>query len=111
MRPTYPSVHIEPIQMHKFPLFWKVIGINWEGEDFGLGILSRLNSDVSLAQSIIASSNFFDTNGLKIRAYPKQGCYILSVPMSSAPFTERMVPVPSNRLWNCYQTIAGHLLM
>ena len=70
MRPTYPSVHIEPIQMHKFPLFWKIIGINWEGEDFGLGILSRLNSDVSLAQSIIASSNYFDTNGLEIRAYP-----------------------------------------
>ena len=93
MRPTYPSVHIKSIRAKT--LIGKVIGLRWEGRDFGLGILSRLTDDVSLAQPII------DSPDLEIRAYPEHGCYLLTTRWSR----------PSNRLWNCYQTIAGHLLL
>lgn len=92
---TYPSVNIESIRVKKIPLIGKVIGLRWKGKDFGLGILFRLTGDVSLAQPIIASDD------LEIEAYPEHGCYLLTVQRCSAP---------SEMLWNCYQTIAGHLL-
>ena len=72
------------------------IGLRWEGVDFDRGILTRLNDDVSLAQTVLSSNT-----RLEITAYPEHGCYILTV---------RTFSIPSNRLWNCYQTIAGHLL-
>ena len=93
--PTFPKIRIVTVRVTKFPGFGKVIDLRWKGKDFALGILPRLTDDVSLAQPII------DSHDLKIQAYPKHGCYLLTI---KSPFA------PDKMLWDCYQTIAGHLL-
>ncbi len=80
----------------KFPLFGKVVDLYWEGNDFSdLGIIDRMNSDISIKHPIM------ETRDVEIWPHDDHGCWIISV--------ESKEP-PSEELWNCYQTIAKHLL-
>ena len=79
--------------MRKFPFIVRIIDLKWEGEDFNLGIISRLVEDVALAQPII------DSKGLNIRAQTKNGCWIL--------ISNCLLPPES--LWRCYESIGQHL--
>ena len=73
----------------------RIVDMQWKGEDGGLGIIDRLNSDVSLKGPIMESRG-----DVEIRAYRPYGCWII----------RDKSYLPSGELWNCYQAIARHLL-
>lgn len=93
----FPEVTIRTLRLKGFPLFGKVIDCRWEGEDFGLGIIDRFNSEVSIREGL---TNAYD---LEIKANPAHSCWVLSPPDGREPSVDR-------ELWNCYQVIAQHLL-
>ena len=78
--------------------------LQWEGKD-SYGIIGRLNSDGLTNQTIKtekpSSGRWTCRWEVNIRAHGKHGCWVISTETSDAPTEE---------LWNCYQTIAGHLL-
>ena len=79
-----------------FPLFGKVVDVHWKGDDLGLGIINRLNGDISTKDPRVSSCV------LDIRPYPKHECWIISTKTGKGP--------PSEELWRCYQAIAQQLL-
>ena len=90
-----PSLRIKLVRKLSSALFDPVEELRWEGGDLGLAVIERLNSDVQLKQPIIES------RGVTIDAHGEHRCWIIST---------RKRDVPSEELWNCYQTIARHLL-
>jgi len=100
---TFPKVHIETVRVKSFPLFGRVIAMQWKGNDFGLGTIDRLASDVSLHKPIMGSYD------VEIEAYPEHGCWILTVKGGFASDWENLSH-PSRDLWDCYQSIGKHLL-
>jgi hypothetical protein len=93
--PAFPRVRIKSVRVKSFPLVGRVVDLRWEGEDFGLGIISRLNSDYELKHPIMNSRDVI------IRAHGDRNCWILSTKTRDAP---------SQEIWSCYQAIARHLL-
>ena len=53
--PEFPKVIIRTLRVKAFPLFGEVIDLRWKGEDFGLGIIDRLNSDISIRYPLMNS--------------------------------------------------------
>lgn len=92
---NFPVVRIETVLVKDLPVLGKVLNLGWKGNDVSLSVINRLTSDDSLRQLI------FDFYELKIETYPKHGCWLLTV---------KGAPDPSEMHWNCYQTIASHLL-
>jgi len=78
-----------------FPLVGQVVDLRWKGEDFGLGIIGRLNGDVSIKHAVMRSDD------VGIYAHGDRRCWIISREFGG---------VPLRRLWSCYQAIARHLL-
>ena len=74
----------------------KATDLQWEGKDSGLGIINRLNSDITL-KNLIAKTKV----NVKISAWDYPSYWIISTDP---------IPVGSEELWNCYQSIARHLL-
>ena len=74
--------------------------LRWHGEDFGLGLLSRLNDDASL-RGLIMKRNLTKARVVGIQAYSSQGCWVIS----TDGYFEK-----SEELWTCCQVIAQHLL-
>ena len=103
VKPTFPKVRIRSARVRSVPLVGNILDVRWRGKDFGLGLIDRLNGDVSLRQPM---SNAFSTGyligDLAIDAYPKNGCWILAERTRSE--------LPSRELWDCYETLASHLL-
>ena len=97
--PEFPKVTIRTVRVKGFPLFGKVIDLRWEGEDFGLGIIDHLNSDISIRGSLM---NSYD---LKVMVDPVHSCWALS----DSPPNGRELSVDIE-LWTCYKVIAQHLL-
>lgn len=95
LSPGHPEYRIISVRIKTPPLFDQVSDLHWKGEDFGLGIIDRLDSDISLKQPIMKSHDVI------IRAHGDHMCWIISTTASE---------VPSGELWNCYQAIARHLL-
>ena len=97
---AFPKVMIKIARRTKFGFLGGQLGpcvaVRWEGVDFGLGILTRLEGDRSLS----SPPQMWDQD-LEIHAYPDHRCWILS---------RRQWSAPSRQLWNCFQAIAGHLL-
>jgi len=93
--PNSPKPQIKTVRMKTFPLFGKVVDLHWKGKDFGLEIISRLNSDTSLKDPIMRSRD------VTIRAHGDHSCWIISTETRD---------IPSGDAWNCYQAIAQHLL-
>ena len=105
VRSGFPEVRLEAISVHepvpdsrwwflKFPVLGPVIGVRWEGKDFGLGIAEHLSQNVLVPTA-------FSEGSFEIRAYPDRGCWTLTV---------NEVLAPSKQEWDCYQSIASHLL-
>lgn len=95
VKPTFPKVRIKSERVRSAPCAGNIADVRWCGKDFGLGLIDRLNGDVSLRQ--------LSTEGdVGIVAYPKDGCWILTEKTRSE--------LPSKELWNCYDAIANHLL-
>ena len=93
-----PSLKIKSVCKTSGPVFGQVIDLQWEGRDFGLGIVGRLNSDISIKRPIMKSGD------VTIRAYST--CWIMTM-VCTQPLPEEPL---SKELWNCYQAIAWHLL-
>ena len=66
-----------------------------KGKDFGLGLIDRLNGDISTKDPRVLSC------AVDIRAYPGHGVWIISTETWDRP---------SEELWSCYQAIAHQLL-
>ena len=80
------------------PMTGKGVSAQWKGKDFGLGVLNRLNSDISLQNPIIGSYR------VAIRSYSGHSSWILFIHGADS------LPLPSLELWHSYQSIASHLL-
>lgn len=89
------TVHIESVRKKYVPVLGPVHDVRWEGKDYSVGIISRLNSDEQLKEPIKNSRD------VKIKAIGDYGCWIIST---------KTREVPSRKLWDCYQKIAEHLL-
>ena len=90
-----PGVLINTVRVKNFPLFGEVVDLCWKGSDSDLGIVGRLNSDAQLKQPIMKSGD------MRIEAVSKYNCWIIST---------KNYPFLSRELWDCYETIAEHLL-
>ena len=67
----FPEVRIESVRVKRIPLVGRIINSYWRGNDFGLGIIDRLN-------------NLLSGHDIRIRSYPDYGCWIISPSTSSA---------------------------
>lgn len=74
----------------------------WKGKDAGLGLIHRLNSDTSIGYPLLLSKS----PKITIRAYSDNSCWVISNDWVKS----NEMCVPSEELWNCYKTIASHLL-
>jgi hypothetical protein len=93
----FPSVHLKSALIRKSWL-GEVIGVKWKGEDYSLGIVERL-SQPSITKVIFDSYRQGIAADLEIDAEPGHGCWAITIKT-----------VPSQELWNCYQSIAARLL-
>jgi len=102
--PDSPEPQIKSVRKKDTPLVGNVVDLHWKGNDFGLGIISRLNNDVSLKHPIMESHDVTISTYVRhgiFREYPEASTWIITTELSE---------IPSEELWNCYQTIAKHLL-
>lgn len=90
------GLEICSVRVKTFPIFGQVVDLRWEGKDLGLGLISRLNSDISIKRPIIESRD------VTIRTHGKYNRYWI--------ISTHTTEVPSRELWDCYQKIAQHLL-
>jgi hypothetical protein len=90
----FPRVRIETVLVKKFPVFGKVIDVRWKGQDFGLGIISRLESDYRLKYPLILD--------VSITALSDYGCWIISAQYAKHHLSEKM--------WSGYQSVVENLL-
>jgi hypothetical protein len=95
LKPDSSEIRVSSAHTRTFLLWGRVINLRWKGDDFGSGIVARLNSDVFIKESVLSTAD------VAISAHGRYGCWTIS----SATFA-----VPSTEIWNCYQTIAQHLL-
>ena len=98
--PRRRTTPLKPLEIHSVSkrsllFLGKAIDLQWEGRDYGLGIVGRLNSDISIKQPIMESGD------VTIRTYRIHRCWIITVETRDGP---------SRELWSCYQAIADHLL-
>lgn len=90
-----PKLRIHSVRVRSFPLFGRVIDLRWEGTDFHREIISRLSMEYSIKSPIMKSGD------VTIEIHGIRKCWTISTMTSRAP---------SKELWDCYQTIAQHLL-
>lgn len=98
LEPNFPKLWIQSVYKRPFPLIGKGIDLHWEGDELGLAVIECLNSDAQLKQPLVKKR--IDVH---ISADGKSGCWHISI-------YDDKPRVPSERLWNCYQRIAQHLL-
>jgi hypothetical protein len=101
LRLDSPAIRISAIRNSQ--LHGKVIDVTWNGEDYGTGIINSLENDYQLKEQIMRSQN------VSIEGFGNYGCWLISTEGSGVPIFNRNI-VPSTELWNCYQSIAKHLL-
>jgi len=77
--------------------------VRWEGEDFGLGIAKHLSQNVLVTRAFLESLGYSwpANSDFEIQAYPDRCCWIMTVEYALTP---------SRQEWDCYQSIASHLL-
>lgn len=90
-----PQLRIRLAQVRFLPLLGKITNVRWKGNDFGMGVIAWLNRDISLKKSLVNSPE------LEINADYYHNCWIMSVKAGT---------LPSKELWDCYQSVARHLL-
>lgn len=95
LSPSFHTIRMTSVLARTSPSVDEVVDLHWEGNDLGLGIIDRLNSDEFIKGEIMRSGD-----NVEIDAHPDDGCWIIS--------TE--AKVPSQSLWRCYEAIAQHLL-
>ena len=86
--------------------FRPVIGVRWEGDDSGLGIVQHLTQDVSVG-SAIADGNSW---GLISGVNPRDGVVEIRAYPDGWILTTKDALQPTRQEWDSYQSIASHLL-
>lgn len=94
--PEERMVHIKTVRKKSFPLFGKVVDVTWKGEDRGIGLISILDSDMSVKQTATELGN------LEIRSHNDE-------------FRGWTVKVdrrinPSALHWDTFKKLADHVL-
>ena len=89
---AYPFI-IGTVRMKNFPLFGKVVDLQWEGSDTRLGLINQLQGDMSIKRAIM--------KGHDIKISAGDGEWAIS---------PKNFNFPTDEEWNCYQAIARYLL-
>jgi hypothetical protein len=92
------KIRIKSTRVKSSPMPGQSIDVHWSGTDLNLGIIKRLNDDITIKGPLIESPQ------VRICAYGYYRCWIISIKTNKAPSS------PSRELWDCYQKIAKHLL-
>jgi hypothetical protein len=100
LKPSSHKVQIKANSKKALLGLGRTVDLKWKGKDGGLGIIDRLNSDISLKGLMMWSGG-----DEEIRANRHHGCWIIRRCATSYEDC-----LPSKELWDCYQAIAQHLL-
>ena len=107
-------IRIKSVGVKKIPIIGQVVDVHWEGDDWGLGIINRLNRDSATKipirkRSWVLAAMMTSLYGgygpkqheVEMSVHPGTHCWILSTAAE---------PAPSRKLWDCFESIAKHLV-
>ena len=94
-----PAIRLQTIGVKKFPWLGEVIAINWTGNDFGTGLIERLKNLPLVNMAIIESHHREIDADIEVSVEPIVGCWTIT--------TKK---IPTNQLWESYQSLANELL-
>jgi hypothetical protein len=78
-----PRLHIEAVKIKSFPVFGRVTAVQWQGKDFGSGLIDRLNRDDSLESRLLTCRRMEISTAVRDGA----SCWVISIFAGSAPFS------------------------
>ena len=88
--------HMDFIRVKRVPALGPVVGAQWKGNTES-NIISQLNQDVLLNQTLIRLEE-----QIRVQSHPECMCWAILI--------SRWRVLPSRKQWDCYETIARHLL-
>jgi len=97
---------LRAVRVKTIPMFGRVVGLRWKGK-LAVSLIRRLEQDVLLSQTLMRLKE-----DIEIWSDPEFGCWsLLSVQHEFDFRTARLwQPAPTAEKWECYKTIARHLL-
>jgi len=98
-----PKIQITSEPKHKFLIWGRVIDLKWNGEDAGVGLISRLNGDSVLKEATISSRV-----NMTINSHANQVLWTISTNYDQ--FLSPPTTIPSVVEWQSCQAIAHQLL-
>jgi hypothetical protein len=101
--PLSRELEIKLVRKKTAPIFGQIVDSRWRGRPSGLGIVDRLNNDLSITPVLM------NVKQIRIHTDDYRGviygnwyrCWVIET---------RTRKPPSMELWNCYQKIARYLL-
>lgn len=99
--------YLTSVPVKSRPIFGRVVDLRWKG-NFEADLIRRMNEDVSLNRRLRVLKE-----DVEINSYPERRCWSISPSCyqhRSVWGGSRWQPTPSRGQWNCYETIARHLL-
>jgi hypothetical protein len=97
-----PKLSLSPERIKTFPIFGRVIDIQWFGDFDNLGIARSLNEDDSIKTALL--DNVFDI--LEVKAHSNRSCWTIGRNV----FDYQKFVIPTQTQWVCYERIAARLL-
>ncbi len=95
---------IKSIREKSVPLFGRVVDIRWEADVEG-DLIRRINEDVSLKENLIKLNE-----DVTIRGFPEYSCWAIVSRQYQGGFGLHNQRAPSRAQWECYETLARHML-
>lgn len=92
------------IRVKSVPVFGRWVDILWKG-NLEVSLTRRMNEDVLLKQRLIGLKE-----QIEIRSFPESGCWAIWSNRYESFRVAKWQPPPSPAQWDCYKTIARHLL-
>ncbi len=101
--PFSRELEIKLVRKKTAPIFGQIVDSCWKGRPSGLGIINRLNNDLSITTILMSVKKLrIHTDDYRDVIYGNwYRCWVIE--------TRTRMP-PSMELWNCYQKIARYLL-
>jgi hypothetical protein len=96
------SVQIRTIRKKTFPIFGKVVSVNWKGKDYGTGLAITLSHDEEISELSKRIGN------LRIHSFDK-GCTLMLGRYGKPSMLDRRAG-PSDHDWAVLQKLAGYIL-
>ena len=95
----------ESFRVKNVPVFGHVVGVRWDGT-LPSDIVEQLGEYLLLSKTLINLEE-----DIRIESHPEYGYWsICSKRFKSSSFFSKRQPAPSREQWECYETIARHLL-